>query len=140
MTDAKKTHQVTLTTHHAIGNKPFAATIDGVHYVSHDRLVSALTGLNYWRDRAERTLSLVDHDRRISELLEANNRYLQRARDAEEKLRWLPIDTAPRDETRFLVKMSNGHITVGQFRMEKYFCCDASGGRSVEPVEWRPLT
>lgn len=56
-------------------------------------------------------------------------------------MEWQPIETAPRDQTRFLFATAEGHISIGWY-MGKHgtvFAAENLGQRSEGPTHWMPL-
>lgn len=53
---------------------------------------------------------------------------------------WQPIETAPRNGTRFLACNREGQIIIGRFVNRIAFAADSWGGvRDTEPTHWMPL-
>jgi hypothetical protein len=56
-------------------------------------------------------------------------------------MKWQPIETAPRDGTRFIAHIANGMITVGFYIQSRHFAADSLGGGQgdTRPTHWMPL-
>jgi hypothetical protein len=52
---------------------------------------------------------------------------------------WKPIETAPKDGTRFIAFIANGMVTGGQYVAGYAFAADNLGRGNTEPTHWMPL-
>ncbi len=82
------------------------------------------------------------HDRRVTELLEANNRLVEENRKLKAGLQpWQPIEIAPKDRNRVIVtdgfEVCDAYFNNGDWW--QYECGDDWYSVTINPTHWMPL-
>jgi hypothetical protein len=55
-------------------------------------------------------------------------------------MEWQPIETAPKDERRFLACNQDGVVIIGRLVNSKHFAADSWAGiKNTVPTHWMPL-